>query len=77
MSSLKVVGIGIQLVTHVTLQASQAIENADDVFYLTADCASDYWIKKFEIRIPNPCIRSIPLKHPELIRTNSDGGRGH
>lgn len=44
-SSLTVVGIGIQLVTHVTLQASNAIEKADEVFYLTADHASEKWLK--------------------------------
>jgi len=53
-SSLKVVGIGIQLVTHVTLQTSHAIENADEVFYLTADDASEEWIKRL-----NPKSKSL------------------
>jgi uncharacterized protein YabN with tetrapyrrole methylase and pyrophosphatase domain len=52
--SLKVVGIGIQLITHVTLQASQAIENADKVFFITADDASGYWIKQL-----NPNSKSL------------------
>lgn len=48
MSSLTVVGLGIQFITHVTAQASQAIQCADEVFYIVADGASEYWIKNLK-----------------------------
>jgi uncharacterized protein YabN with tetrapyrrole methylase and pyrophosphatase domain len=61
-SSLKVVGIGIQLMTHVTLQASQAIESADEVFYLVADSASEQWIKNL-----NPNSKSLAYHYSTQI----------
>lgn len=64
-SSLTVVGIGIQLLSHVTLQASPAIEQADAVFFLTADDASEHWIKQL-----NPNAQSLDKHYSSKVSRN-------
>jgi len=44
--SLIVVGVGIQAVRHITLEAQQAIENSDKVIYYVVDPITQIWIKK-------------------------------
>jgi len=43
--SLTIVGLGIEAITHVTLQARGCIEQADKVLYYVADPVSAQWIR--------------------------------
>jgi uncharacterized protein YabN with tetrapyrrole methylase and pyrophosphatase domain len=60
---LTVVGTGIKLVAQTTHEARQAIERADKVLYVVADCAVAHWIRQL-----NPAAESLlhlyePDKH--------------
>lgn len=44
--SLVIVGTGIKLIHHVTIEAKDAIKTAEKVLYLVADAATEKWIRK-------------------------------
>ena len=44
--SLLIVGVGIQAVRHVTVEARESIENCDKVLYLIGDPIAEIWIEK-------------------------------
>ena len=44
--TLEVVGTGIQVVQHTTLEARMSISQADKVLYLVTDPTTEKWIEK-------------------------------
>jgi len=52
--SLVVVGTGIKLIAHTTLEARQAIENAQKLLYVVTDPAMDLWLTRL-----NPTAESL------------------
>jgi hypothetical protein len=47
--SLTIVGTGIKLISHITVEAHACIEKAEKVLFLLADAAADIWIKRLNI----------------------------
>jgi uncharacterized protein YabN with tetrapyrrole methylase and pyrophosphatase domain len=47
--SLTIVGTGIKLVSHITVEALVCIEKAEKVLFLLGDAAADTWIKRLNI----------------------------
>jgi uncharacterized protein YabN with tetrapyrrole methylase and pyrophosphatase domain len=47
--SLIIVGTGIKLISHITVEARLCIEKAEKVLFLLADAAAEIWIKRLNI----------------------------
>jgi uncharacterized protein YabN with tetrapyrrole methylase and pyrophosphatase domain len=47
--SLIIVGTGIKLISHITVEAHVCIKKAEKVLFLLADVAADIWIKRLNI----------------------------
>jgi precorrin-6B methylase 1 len=52
--SLVVVGTGIKLVAHITIEAVEHIKNGDKVLYLVADSTTEEWVRRL-----NPTAESL------------------
>lgn len=65
--SLTIVGIGIKLVSHITVEAKANIEQADKVFHLVTGDIADEWIETL-----NPHAESLrPLYVPGKLRLDT------
>jgi uncharacterized protein YabN with tetrapyrrole methylase and pyrophosphatase domain len=60
--SLTLVGIGLKLVSHVTVEAQAHIEQADQVYLVLADAAANAWVQSL-----NPTAEHLPF-YTEHIR---------